>query len=159
MLWNAVKEGTITQICSDHSPCTLELKKIEEGDFDLAWGGIASLQLGLSCVWTRAREYGVGIPLMFRCMSQETSNLVSLGHKKGSIEVGKDADFVVWNPEESFIVTPELLQMKNKGSPYNDQQLFGTVAATYLRGSQIYDGRTLGTEPTGQWLRHNNKKN
>jgi len=156
-LWEAVKEGTITQLCSDHSPCTIDLKGVDEGDFDKAWGGIASLQLGLPCVWTRAREYGVSIPQLSQVMSEQTAQLVSLGDVKGTIEVGKHADFVVWDPEARFIVEPDVLQMKNKISPYNGQELYGVVKATYLRGSLIYNGEAPGgfvnDKPQGVWTK------
>lgn len=69
-----------------------------------AWGGIASLQLGLPCVWTRAKQYGLTIPQLFKVMSKQTAELVSIADKKGSIEVGKHADFVVWDPEAKFKV-------------------------------------------------------
>merc|ERR1712000_641601 len=82
-LWQALEDGVITQVISDHSPCTTDLKLLEDGDFLKAWGGISSLQLGISIVWTQA--------------------------KKGSIEVGKDADFVVWCPEEEFVVEEDAL--------------------------------------------------
>eukprot|EP01127_Copromyxa_protea_P011367 TRINITY_DN2853_c0_g1_i2.p1 TRINITY_DN2853_c0_g1~~TRINITY_DN2853_c0_g1_i2.p1 ORF type:complete len:323 (+),score=96.75 TRINITY_DN2853_c0_g1_i2:630-1598(+) len=155
-LWEAVKEGTITQVCSDHSPCTIDLKKVEEGDFDKAWGGIASLQLGLPCVWTRAREHGVSISHLSRVMSEQTAKLVSIDDKKGTIEVGKHADFVVWNPEAKFVVDPEFLFMKNKISPYNGEELYGQVKATYVRGNLIFDAEKGGftsDEPQGVWVR------
>jgi hypothetical protein len=77
-------------------------------------------------------------------MSEQTAQLVSLGDVKGTIEVGKHADFVIWDPEARFIVEPDGLQMKNKISPYNGQELYGVVKATYLRGSLIYNGEAPG---------------
>ena len=55
LLWEGVVDGTIDAIVSDHSPCTVDLKRSGGGDFGLAWGGIAGLQVGLSAVWTEAR--------------------------------------------------------------------------------------------------------
>lgn len=154
-LWAAVKEGTITQLVSDHSPCTIDLKKVEEEDFEKAWGGIASLQLGLSCVWSRGREYGLSIPEMSRVMSLQTAQLVGLEKRKGTIEVGKDADFVIWNPEARFKVFPDALEMKNRvTSPYNGQELHGRVQATYLRGQVIFNEEGFtSSSPSGQWLK------
>ncbi len=58
---------------SDHSPCTAELKRLDEGDFGAAWGGIASVQLGLPVVWTAARERGVPLPTVVGWMATATA--------------------------------------------------------------------------------------
>ncbi|MBI4534817.1 MAG: allantoinase AllB, partial [Ignavibacteriae bacterium] len=58
LLWAGLRDSVIDFIVSDHSPCPPELKEIEAGDFQRAWGGISSLQFGLPAVWTEAREQG-----------------------------------------------------------------------------------------------------
>ncbi|CAN5667776.1 allantoinase AllB [soil metagenome] len=150
-LWAGLREGVIDSVVTDHSPCTPELKKMELGDFDAAWGGIASLQLGLSVVWTEARARGVSLVDLSRWMSEAPARLAGL-ENKGKIAVGRDADFVVWDPDASFVVTKERILHRHKITPYEGQSLFGTVAATYLRGTRIFDGSTV-TERTGRWLR------
>ena len=57
-LWQALADGTLDFIASDHSPCPPEMKKKDTGDFLAAWGGIASLELSLPAVWTSALERG-----------------------------------------------------------------------------------------------------
>ena len=59
-LWAALRDGDIDLVVSDHSPCTPDLKRLDVGDFGLAWGGIASLQVALPAVWTGARTRGTG---------------------------------------------------------------------------------------------------
>lgn len=88
-------------------------------------------------------------------MSQQTAELVSLEKVKGTIEVGKHADFVVWDPETRFTVTPSELEMKNRTtSPYNGQELYGKVVATYLRGNAIYKENSFAFDkPLGTWLK------
>ncbi len=76
--------GVITQVISDHSPCVPELKKLDSGDLMSAWGGIASLQLGLPAVWTRARERGCTINQLARWMALQTAELVKLEGRKGT---------------------------------------------------------------------------
>jgi allantoinase len=137
-LWQALEDGVITQVISDHSPCTPDLKLLEQGDFLKAWGGISSLQLGLSIVWTQAKKRGFTIPQVARWMCLQTAELVKLDAKKGSIEVGKEADFVVWDPEEEFVVEENALFIQNKRTPYHGERLAGTVKRTYLRGHVIY---------------------
>ncbi|KAK5584649.1 hypothetical protein RB653_006264 [Dictyostelium firmibasis] len=138
LLWKAVNEGTIKIIVSDHSPCTLDLKLIEQGDFMKAWGGISSLQLGLPIIWTEAKKRGVSLVKLSEYMSDEPSRLVGLNDRKGSIKIGRDADFVIWDPEESFIVDQDLLMVKNKNSPYHGEKLHGVVHETILRGNKIF---------------------
>ena len=58
-LWEGLKDGTIDHIASDHSPCTVDLKVKDTGDFGKAWGGVASVQLGLPAVWTAGEEFGI----------------------------------------------------------------------------------------------------
>src|SRR5690606_39925006 len=57
-LWRGLLDGIIDFVITDHSPCLPALKLPELGDFHQAWGGIASLQLGLAAVWTEARHRG-----------------------------------------------------------------------------------------------------
>ena len=84
-LWEALRDGTIGLVVSDHSPATPDLKTT--GDFGTAWGGIASLQLGLPLVWTEARRRGFGLADVVRWMSARPASLVGLD-TKGAIEVG-----------------------------------------------------------------------
>ncbi|KAM9998126.1 hypothetical protein ACTFIY_007792 [Dictyostelium cf. discoideum] len=138
LLWKAVTNGTINIIVSDHSPCTLDLKLIEQGDFMKAWGGISSLQLGLPIIWTEASKRGVPLGKLSEYMSDAPSRLVGLNDRKGSIKIGRDADFVIWDPEESFTVDQGLLMVKNKNSPYHGEKLLGVVHHTILRGNKIF---------------------
>lgn len=84
-------------------------------------------------------------------MSTQTAQLVQLDHSKGSLEVGKDADIVIWDPEESFVLTPSHLHVRHKITPYMGQQFYGVVKATYLRGQKIYEnGKFTVDKPQGR---------
>ncbi len=146
-LWRGLREGLIELVVTDHSPCTADLKKLDLGDFDAAWGGIASLQFGLPIVWTEGRARGASVVDMARWMSEAPAKLAGL-ESKGRIEEGRDADFVVWRPEASFTVTTECILHRNKVTPYMGQTLEGVVTATYLRGERVKDGHARG-----RWLR------
>ncbi len=103
-LWRALGDGTIDLVISDHSPCTPALKVPERGDFQQAWGGIASLQLGLAAVWTEARRRGHGLADIAAWMSERPARLAGLAARKGRIAPGLDADLVVWDPDEEHVV-------------------------------------------------------
>ena len=135
-LWQGLADGTIDAIVSDHSPSTLDLKDLEGGDFGAAWGGIASLQLGLSLVWTEAKKRGFSIADVVRWMGTNTAEIVGL-ERKGKLAVGYDADLVVFSPEETFVVDAQKLHHKNPVTPYQDQELSGVVHSTYVRGREV----------------------
>ena len=150
-LWQALRDGVIDLVASDHSPCPPEMKLMEQGDFTKAWGGIASLQFGLSIMWTAARTRGFQLADLSRWMSANPAVLAGLEKKKGMIAPGFDADFVVWDPDESFVVVQSIIHHRHKITPYEGRTLFGKVHATYLRGKKIFDQGKF-TAPSGRIL-------
>lgn len=152
-LWEALKNRHIDFIVSDHSPCTPELKLLRQGDFDKAWGGISSLQFGLSAIWTEAQQRGFSLEQVIRWMSTNPAKFTALS-KKGALEPGKDADIVVFDPDASFEVRPDNVLHRHKVTPHEGRRLKGVVRATYLRGLKIFeDGRFL-VKPCGKALRN-----
>ncbi|MFD8021340.1 allantoinase AllB [Streptomyces lavendulae] len=151
VLWDALADGTIDCIVSDHSPSTADLKT---GDFATAWGGISSLQLGLPAIWTEARKRGRTLEEVARWMSTAPAAIAGLA-AKGAIEAGRDADFAVLAPEETFTVDPAHLHHRNQVTAYAGKTLHGVVKSTWLRGTQIADHGTP-TEPTGLLLERQN---
>ncbi|HEX2059222.1 MAG TPA: allantoinase AllB [Thermoanaerobaculia bacterium] len=129
-LWRGLASGLIDLVVSDHSPCTPELKK---GDFMSAWGGIASLQFVLPIVWTNARARGFTLSDLARWCCESPARLAGLSNK-GAIEVGRDADFVVWSPEESFVVREDAIEHRHKVTPYLGSELHGVVKQTIVGG-------------------------
>ena len=104
LLWEALLDGTIDSVVSDHSPCLIEMKERESGDFMKAWGGVSSLGLGLSLLWTNGRRRGVSVGQIIRCMSPKNAELAGLSGTKGQLKVGYDGDIVIWDPEAEFKV-------------------------------------------------------
>ena len=145
-LWAALRAGSIDCVVSDHSPCTEDLKCLDSGDFAKAWGGIASLQLGLPVVWTQACERGVELAEVVRWMATAPARLVGLDHK-GRIEVGVDADLVAFAPDEQWVVDADRLHHRNSVTPYAGSTLRGAVRSTWLHGTEI-----TGSAPTGRLL-------
>ncbi|MCC3281552.1 MULTISPECIES: allantoinase AllB [Arthrobacter] len=153
-LWQGLLDGTIDLIVSDHSPSTLDLKDLEAGNFGVAWGGVSSLQLGLSLIWTEAQRRDIELEKVLEWMSHRPAELARLG-RKGRIEVGADADFAVFAPERTFVVDATRLHHKNPITPYAGKELSGIVQQTFLRGVEISPAPNRDTEvpPTGRLLR------
>jgi allantoinase len=142
LLWAGLRAGRLGLVVSDHSPCTAAMKA---GNWDQAWGGISSLQLGLPLVWTQARRRGIGLPQVAAWMSAAPARLAGLT-AKGRIAPGCDADFCVLAPEESFTVDPARLFHKHPATtPYAGRTLHGVVRATLLRGQPLDPARPHGT--------------
>jgi allantoinase len=152
-LWEGVREGLLAAIVSDHSPCTPELKRREEGDFARAWGGIASLQFGLSIVWTEARKRGIALEMISHLMSAGPAAIAGIAGRKGSIAAGRDADIIVFESDARFRVTPAVIQHRHSVTPYAGASLTGVVKTTYVRGRKVWEGgRAIGL-PAGEWIR------
>jgi len=145
-------DGVIDLVVSDHSPAPQDLKCVDTGDFMKAWGGISSLQLALPLLWTHGRAKGLTLKDVTRLLSCNTAKLARLQQQKGTIAVGLDADFVVWNPDGDVLVTKEMLQFRHKLSPYLGKTLKGLVVKTILRGSTVYNNGVLISQPMGHLL-------
>jgi allantoinase len=151
-LWQALFEGVIDFVITDHSPCVPQLKLLDRGDFFAAWGGIASLQLGLSVLWTEAARRGASLPQISEWLSSAPARFAGLGAQKGRIAPGYLADLVVWDADERSAVAPERLFFKHKLSPYLGAELRGVVRETWLRGRRIFDGTAHAAQPMGKPL-------
>ncbi len=151
-LWEGLVEGTIDMIVSDHSPCPVEMKVRESGDFFAAWGGISSLQLRLPVVWTEAQRRGYSFQHLAKWLCENPARQVNLELSKGAIAAGHDADLVIWDPHREFTVNAAALHHRNKITPYEGEQLNGVVQKTFLRGKKIYDDGRLAPQPMGVML-------
>jgi allantoinase len=142
-LWRALTTGVIDYVVSDHSPCEPSLKT---DDFATAWGGISSLQLGLSIVWTVASSHGATLPDIARWMSAGPAELAGLPDK-GAIAIGRDADLVAFDDAATFTVRGSELAHRHPLTPYEGRTLTGRAERVWLRG------REITSEPRGRLLR------
>jgi allantoinase len=155
-LWQALEDGTIDMVVTDHSPCPPEMKHREEGRFDLAWGGIASLGLALPVMWTALRQRGKdstqAAERIGRWMAAGPARLAGLTGRKGALHTGADADVTVFDPDVTWTVTEDDLRFRHKISPYLGVELRGRVRETWLRGEQIFCDEQFNGAPRGREL-------
>ncbi len=149
-LWQGLKDKTIDLVVTDHSPCPPAMKRLAEGNFRTAWGGIASLSVALPLMWTEASQRGFTLVDLAEWMAAGPARLAGCDNRKGRIAAGYDADFVVFDSNREFVVTEDNLHYRHPVSPYLGETLRGVVKATYLRGRPVFaEGRFQG-EPNGR---------
>lgn len=138
-LWEALMEGDIDMLSSDHSPTTPQLKLLHQGDFLKAWGGVSSLQFVLPVTWTYGRKYGVALEQLALWWSEKPAKLAGL-HLKGAITVGNHADIVAWEPDSEFDLDENYPTFAKHPSisVYAGRRLSGKVLATFVRGNLVY---------------------
>ncbi len=152
-LWDGLLDGTLNLVASDHSPCPPALKRLDAGDFFDAWGGIASLQLGLSALWTGARERGIDLHRMLLWCTEAPARLAGLGGRKGGLRVGADADVVIWDEEATEVVSAATLRHRHPLTPYLGRTLRGVVESTWVRGRPVYRRATgVSSPPIGSFI-------
>jgi len=149
-LWQGLRDGTIDLVVTDHSPCPPALKRLAEGNFRSAWGGIASLSVALPLMWSEASRRGFTLRDVAHWMAAAPARLAGCDTRKGRIAAGCDADFVVFDPDREFIVTEDRLHYRHPVSPYLGETLRGLVKATYLRGSPVFAEGEFPGEPGGR---------
>ena len=155
-LWDTLASGDIAMVVSDHSPCPPGMKRRDVGDFFIAWGGIASLQLGASVIWTAMHDRGIPFESLARWMCDAPAQLVGLSDRKGRIAAGFDADLVLFDPDADVTVRADMLFHRHSISPYVGRRLRGVVEATYVRGTLAFDRSTGPAEtPPGNLVRAN----
>ena len=162
-------DSVIKTVVSDHSPCTPNLKLLpsdiggkseddagaEKGDFFAAWGGVSSVGLGLSILWTEGQRRGVTAEDVAKWCCKNTAKQVGLERQKGELGVGFDGDVVVFDDQATFQVEPDTMLFRNKCSPYQGKTLKGVVKETWLRGQKIHStkhGFDAKRGPTGKLL-------
>jgi allantoinase len=132
-LWQGLSDGVIDLVVTDHSPCLPAMKKLDEGNFRAAWGGISSLSVALPLIWTEASDRGFTLSDLARWMAEAPARLAGCQMCKGRIAPGSDADFVVFDPAGKFVLTEENLH--------------------YLRGKPIFLEGQFPGEPAGREFR------
>ncbi len=138
LLWEGIVDGTIDAIVSDHSPSTVDLKRSGGGDFGLAWGGIAGLQVGLSAVWTEARGRGIPLERLLPLFTTGPAAVAGLAGA-GVIAPGASAHLTVFGVDDPFVIDAARLLHKNPITAYDHRVLSGRIRRTWLHGASMYN--------------------
>lgn len=149
LLKEALVDGTLDFITTDHSPAPPAIKELQSGNLKKAWGGIAGLQFLLPASWTAMKEK-ISIEKFIPLLTEHPAKFLQVNKKKGKLAVGYDADLLVWNPEENLVVREEGILHKHKCSPYTGKQLTGTIQQTIINGITVYQNKQITYKNAGQ---------
>lgn len=152
LLWEALINEDIDFIASGHTPIPTELDDLESNSFIKAKRGMANLPLSLPLIWTEAKKRSIGFYSIFKWFCYNPAQFLGLDHLKGSIASGYDADIVVWNPEETFKVTTDILLDDNKVSPHLNRHLSGKIERTYVSGNLVYNNGAFNALQKGNLI-------
>ncbi|HVG40003.1 MAG TPA: amidohydrolase family protein, partial [Chitinophagaceae bacterium] len=150
-LKEALVDGTLNLIATDHSPAPPTIKEIESGNILKAWGGIAGLQFLLSASWTSLQNV-MSLEKFIPLLTEQPARFLKIDTEKGFLKEGFDADFTIWLPEEKFTVKKEDIRHKHQISPYIGEELYGTVQQTYINGELVFSNNKILKKNCGKWL-------
>ncbi|MDW5313088.1 dihydroorotase [Rhizobium sp. PL01] len=151
-LWRHVADGTVTMVSTDHVSWSENRKT--NPDMLANASGVPGLEVMIPLFVKGLLERGIPLTRAAELMSLNPARHFRLDHQKGALEVGKDADIVVLTPEPYIYDAAESGNNVVGWSPYNGLRLPWRVAATYNRGVQVFDGKTVLAAPgAGQFIR------
>ena len=155
ILWQALKEGRIQTISTDHCSFTKEQKDAGAQDFSRTPCGMPGAQERPALIW----HFGVGegrITPEQMCiyLSENPAKLYRLYPWKGALIPGSDADIVVWDPEAEWTMTADSMQSAAGYCPMEGTQIRGRAEQVYLRGELVAENGKVLVEKTGRYVRH-----
>lgn len=151
LLKKALKDGVLDFITTDHSPAPPDIKELQSGNLQKAWGGIASVQFLLSAAWTALKDT-LSLAEFIPLLTAHPAKFLQIQPSKGVIAVGSDADLVVWNPAAWHTITQEEVLFRHKISPYIGQKMYGTVHTTVVQGEMVFHNKKIADKKIGKWL-------
>ena len=130
----AVADGTIDAIASDHSPHDQEAKRLP---FAIAEPGIAGLETLLPLSLALYQQSRLGLLDVLACLTARPAAI--LGLPGGRLAMGAPADLVLFDPERPWLIDPDRFLSKSKNSPFDKHPVQGKVVATMVDGRPIYE--------------------
>ncbi|HPA23423.1 MAG TPA: amidohydrolase family protein, partial [Ferruginibacter sp.] len=150
-LKKALQSGILDFLTTDHSPAPPAIKALDTGSLQQAWGGIAGLQFLLSAGWSALKE-NLSLEEYIPLVTSKPAYFLGLQSSKGVIEIGADADFVVWQPEVNEMVEPSQIQHRFSCSAYAHQKLYGKILKTIINGITVCEHNNIINLNAGTWL-------
>ncbi|MCR4433288.1 MAG: allantoinase AllB [Caldiserica bacterium] len=153
-LWEGLKYGVVDFVSTDHASCEYPREK-EVDDFFEAYAGIPGCQTMLPLIWEEGYVKGrLSLSRTLEVTGGKAARLYGLYPRKGSLEIGADADLVILNPNDPYTIRAQDFASKGKYTPFEGRRISTRIKKVMLRGKIIYseeDGISL--ENHGTWIK------
>lgn len=137
-LWQMLEDGKIDLLVSDHSPATVA-EKDNNLNFNTIWGGINGVQFLFPLLFTEGViKRNFPLQKLIKHFASEPAKFMNHYPKRGTIAEGAEANFVIFDSEQQWIITEEAMHTKNKQSPYLNSKVQGMIESTWILGKKIY---------------------
>lgn len=140
-----LRRGKIDIIASDHAPSTKEQKM--RGDIWEALFGLPGIQTTLPLMLTLANQGKVSLNTLVKVYSENPARRLGLYPRKGSISLGADADLVIVDMNEKWVISDEWIVSKARWSPYSGIECFGKPVMTLVRGKVVMEKSKITVDP------------
>ena len=155
ILWQALKEGRIQTIATDHCSFTKEQKMAGKEDFSRTPCGMPGAEERPALIWQfGVSENRITAEQMCVYLAENPAKLYKMYPRKGALVPGSDADIVVWNPDTEWIMTAEEQQSACDYCPMEGTKVRGRAERVYLRGRLAAENGKILAENTGEYIRH-----
>jgi len=158
ILWQALVDGTLASVGTDHCPFNLVGQKdLGRDDFRLIPGGAAGIEHRLALLHTHGVLTGrFDIHRFVDLVSTHPAKLFDLYPRKGSLEIGADADLVLWDPTATQTISAKTHRHRCDRSIYEGFETVGTTRSAILSGERVWDSRGPRPNPrAGRFLSRN----
>lgn len=147
-LWECVKTGKVDMLASDHSPHPFDRKVVDQDNFPHAAEGVTGLQTMLPVILTEGVvKRGLGLTDVVRMMCRNPAKRFGLYGRKGALEPGFDADFILVDMEKRWVCQAEKMHYLNKHTPFHGRTFQGSVEETYVRGRLVCKDNQILVKP------------
>ena len=155
VLWEALSEGRIQTICTDHCSFDLEQKSMGAEDFSKTPCGMPGAEERPALIWQFGVQEGrLTLEQMCRYLAENPAKLYHLYPQKGTLSPGSDADIVVWNPQTEWMLSKETQQTNIDYCPMEGTRIKGRAEKVFLRGQLIAENGEIKEENAGKYVLH-----
>lgn len=159
-LWDALQRDEIQVVATDHCSFTLAQKALGREDFSLIPNGLPGIEHRASLLYTLGVRQGRISPVqMCALLSENPAKIFGMYPRKGSLQVGADADLVIWDPNASRVVTAQRQNQNVDYTPYEGMRLWGEARMVLLRGTVAAERGNVREHPAGNYTPRTTRKN